>query len=130
MGNILNPTCTVSGATTFTYNPESIFVFEYADTFSGCLQADGKLTIRAITDLEFIRIDTTGVLHGPFVAGELLEISNLNSGTYTVVGDLGSCLNSLGIFVRLASPPSALEFQIDDIIGEACTENGKIPGSF
>ena len=128
--NTLNPTCTVSGTTTFTYNPEPIFVFESADTSSGCLQADGKLEIRAITDLDFIRIDTTGVLYGPFVAGELIEISNLNSGTYNVVGGLGSCLNSLGMVVPLASPPPALEFQIDDIVGEACTENGKIPGSF
>jgi len=97
--NILNPTFTVGETTTFTYNSEPVFVFESADTSSGCLQAVGKLEIRAITDLEFIRIDTTGVLNGPFVAGELIEISNLNSSTYNVVGGLGSCLNSLGIFV-------------------------------
>jgi len=128
--NPLNPICAPSGATSFNFNPEPIFVFESAETSSGCLSADGKLDIRAISDLDFIRIDTTGISYGPFVAGELIEISNLSSGTYYVVGGLGSCLNSLGMVVPLANPSPTLEFEIDDIVSEACTENGKIPGSF
>lgn len=130
LGNTLNPTCTVSGTTTSTYNSEPVFIFESADTFRGCLEAVGKLEIRAITYLEFIRIDFTGVLYRPFAAGELIEISNLNSGTHNVFGGQGACLNSLGMVVPLASPPSALEFQIDDIVGEAFTENGEIPVPF
>jgi hypothetical protein len=128
--NPSNPTCSPEGKINFRYNPEPIFVFESAETSSGCLQSDGKLIIKALTDLDFINIEGTGISYGPFVAGELIEIPNLNSGTYNLIGGLGPCLNSIGSVVPLANPPTALEFEIDDIIGEACTTNGKIPGSF
>jgi hypothetical protein len=128
--NPLNPACSPEGKINFNYNPEPIFVFESADTSSGCLQADGKLVMRAITDLDFINIEGTGLSYGPFSAGDLIEIPNLKSGTYNLIGGLGSCLNSLGSVVPLTNPPPALEFIVDDIIGESCIINGKIPGSF
>lgn len=128
--NPSNPTCAPEGKTKFSFFPEPIFVFESAETSSGCLQSDGKLKLRALTDLDFLNIDGTGLSFGPFTAGELIEISNLTSGTYSIIGGLGPCINSLGSVVPLAIPIEALDFEIDDIIGEACTTNGKTPGSF
>ncbi len=130
LANELNPACVPEGITNFRYNPEPIFVFESAETSSGCLQPDGKLVLRAITDLDFINIEGTVLSFGPYAAGDLIEIPSLKSGTYNLIGGLGSCINSLGSVVPLNNPPPALEFEIDDIIGEACTDNGKIPGSF
>lgn len=130
LNNPLNPTCIPEGKTNFRYFPEPIFVYESAETSSGCLQPDGKLTIKALTDLDYINIEGTSLSFGPFIAGDLIEIPNLKSGTYNLIGGLGPCINSIGSVVPLANPPAALEFQIDDIIGEACTATGKIPGSF
>lgn len=130
LANDLNPSCSPEGKINFRYNQEPIFVFESADTSSGCLQADGKLVMRAVTDLDFINIEGTGLSFGPYAAGDLIEIPSLKSGTYNLIGGLGPCINSLGSVVPLNNPPPALEFAIDDIIGEACTVNGKIPGSF
>lgn len=130
LDNPLNPSCAPEGKVNFQFNPEPIFLFEASETSSGCLQPDGKLIIKALTDLDFINIEGTGISYGPFAAGDLIVIPNLKSGTYNLIGGLGACLNSVGSVVPLANPPPALEFQIDDIIGEACTANGKIPGSF
>ncbi len=130
LDNPSNPTCAPEGKFDFRFNPEPIFVYESAETSSGCLQADGKLIIKAVTDLDFINLEGTGLSYGPFVAGDLIEIPNLKSGTYNLIGGLGSCLNSIGSVVPLANPPAALEFEISDIIGEACTATGKVPGSF
>ncbi|TXE13987.1 gliding motility-associated C-terminal domain-containing protein [Algoriphagus aquimarinus] len=130
LSNTLNPACAPEGKINFRFNPEPIFVFESADTSSGCLQADGKLVMRAVTDLDFINIEGTGLSYGPYAAGDLIEIPGLKSGTYNLIGGLGPCINSLGSVVPLNNPPPALEFTVDDIIGESCTVNGKIPGSF
>ncbi|RAI92002.1 gliding motility-associated C-terminal domain-containing protein [Algoriphagus yeomjeoni] len=130
LSNSLNPACSSEGKINFSYNPEPIFVFESAETSSDCLQADGKLVMKALTDLDYINIEGTSISYGPFKAGDLIEIPNLKSGTYNLIGGLGSCINSLGSVVPLTNPPTALEFTIDDIVGEACTANGKIPGSF
>lgn len=130
LDNPNNPTCSPEGKINFRFNPEPIFAYESSETSSGCLQPDGKLLIKALTDLDFINIENTGLSFGPFVAGDLIEIPNLNSGTYNLIGGLGPCLNSIASVVPLANPPAALEFTIDDIIGEACTPNGKSPGSF
>lgn len=130
LDNPNNPTCAPEGKISFRFNPEPIFAYESSETSSGCLQPDGKLLIKALTDLDFINIEGTGLSFGPFVAGDLIEIPNLNSGTYNLIGGLGPCLNSIASVVPLANPPAALEFTIDDIIGEACTPNGKSPGSF
>jgi hypothetical protein len=128
--NPSNPTCSPEGKIDFRFDPEPIFVYEAAETSSGCLQADGKLIIRALTDLDFINIEGTGLSYGPFAADDLIEIPNLKSGTYNLIGGLGPCINSIGSVVPLANPPAALDFEIGDIVGEACTANGKIPGSF
>lgn len=130
LANTLNPACASEGKINFSYNQEPFFVFESAETSSGCLQADGKLIMRALTDLDYINIEGTGISYGPYNAGDLIEIPGLKSGTYNLIGGLGSCINSLGSVVPLTNPPPALEFRIDDIIGEACTENGKTQGSF
>lgn len=128
--NALNPACSSEGKTKFRFNPQPIFVFESASTSSGCLQADGKLIMKAITDLDFINVEGTGLSYGPYSAGDLIEIPNLKSGTYNLIGGLGKCINSIGSVVPLGNPPPALAFTVDDIIGETCTINGKIPGSF
>jgi len=136
IANPLNPTCLPSGNTTFSFKPAPIFVFENAVTSTGCLLADGKLEIRAITDLDFITIEESGAIvgsgvsSGPYSAGDLIEIPNLKSGTYYLIGGLGSCTFTLGSAVPLTNPPAELEFQISDITAEACILNGKVPGSF
>ncbi|WP_187177189.1 gliding motility-associated C-terminal domain-containing protein [Algoriphagus sp. AK58] len=128
--NTENPSCTPEEKVIFNYNPQPIFVFESSEGASDCLAEDGKLTIKAQTDLDFINLEDTGISIGPFSAGDLIEIPNLKSGTYNLIGFLGSCSNSIGSVVPLNNRPPSLDFEVSDITGESCTDNGKNPGSF
>ncbi|RIW14037.1 hypothetical protein D0X99_14625 [Algoriphagus lacus] len=129
-GNNGNASCLPESSISFTYFPKPEFEILEPIISSGCNTPDGTIRIKAITPLEGIYLDgqsPSGISLSP---GDIFEIPNLKSGTYTVIGSLGSCANSLGTVVPLDNPPPNLEFEILDIKPEVCTPTGKLDGAF
>lgn len=122
--------CLVEKSTTLTYFPQPDFFLVSSVGASGCKVYDGALTIQATTPLDYIFIEGIGVVSPPLSPGDTFEFTNLESGAYSMVGVLGSCINTLGSVVSLTDPPESLKFSITDIQGEMCTEDGKTLGSF
>lgn len=130
IGNVDNPSCSPQAISTFNYNEQpEISVFSVIGS-SGCFNPDGGLELIAETNLDLVRVGTSGSSYGPYLAGETITITSLKSGGYTLYSYLNGCQNTLGTVVPLNDPPSVLEFEIENITPESCTTNGKIKGSF
>lgn len=128
--NPSNPDCSSEARATIRFNVEPQVKVDTTQSASDCISADGKLVLEAMTDLSLIQIENKNISLGPFKAGELIEIPNLESGAYTIDLFLEGCSNSLGAIVPLEVIPPSLEYEILDVKGESCTETGKINGSF
>ncbi|WP_026966971.1 hypothetical protein [Algoriphagus terrigena] len=125
-----NVACIQKAQQQFSFNPLPEFELESAASATGCLVPDGAIRIVALTPIDFLILDEVGQSFGPLNPGDIVEFPGLESGTYTILGQLGGCLNSLGSVVPLVDPPAQLEFEISDIQSEYCTETGKENGSF
>jgi PKD repeat protein len=125
-----NPTCNQQKITKLSFLPQPDFLIVGSIPASGCNTNDGKLTVKALTPLNYISIDGFGVSSPSLVAGEVFEFQNLESGAYTLISVLGPCFNAYGTVIPLANPPLELEFEIKDLEGEYCTAIGKENGSF
>ena len=125
-----NPACSPEATTSFIYNVDPFIKIIDATGASGCFVADGSLDLIALTNIDQLIIDGLGLSFGPFSVGDAINIPNLESGAYTVLALLDGCINSFGTVVPLLTPPANLEFDVENITGESCTETGKIGGSF
>ncbi len=125
-----NPSCVQSAQETFVYNPLPEFELESAASASACLVPDGSIRIKALTPIDVLVLEDGGQSFGPLTPGDIVEFPGLESGAYTILGQLGGCLNSLGSVVPLVDPPTQLAFDISDIQPEICTDTGKANGSF
>ncbi|MFC5625809.1 gliding motility-associated C-terminal domain-containing protein [Algoriphagus winogradskyi] len=125
-----NPSCIPQAISIFNYNEQPAISVSSVIGSSGCLNPDGGLELIAETNLDLVRVGTSGSTYGPFLAGETIVINNLKSGGYTLYSFLNGCQNTLGAVVPLNDPPSVLKFEIENITAESCTTNGKINGSF
>jgi len=128
--NPSNPSCSPEANTSFRYNEEPLIKIMDAIGASGCFISDGALELNALTDIDQIIIDGLGLTYGPFSAGDPISIPNLESGAYTIFAMLEGCINSFGTVVPLLIPPPNLEFVVENITAESCTDIGKIGGSF
>lgn len=128
--NVKNPSCSPQAVTSFTYNQEPLISVISSIGASGCFNPDGELQLKALTNLDQVVVEGTGYSYGPFVAGDMISIPNLNSGGYTLYSYLNGCQNKIGAVVPLENPPTILEFAIENIRPESCTSNGKTKGSF
>ncbi|TDK49593.1 T9SS type B sorting domain-containing protein [Algoriphagus formosus] len=125
-----NPNCKIETSRPFTFNPEPQIEFVSAESADGCSGTDGKLFIRALTPIDLLTVEGLGFSEMSIPAGKTIEIPNLKSGAYSIFGQLGNCFNTLTAIVPLNNPPDQLEFEIIDEIGETCTDEGKLEGSF
>lgn len=125
-----NPACSPETTTSFIYNVDPFIEIIGASGASGCFVADGSLDLIALTNIDQLIIDELGLSFGPFSVGDVINIPNLESGAYTILALLDGCINSFGTVVPLLTPPANLEFDVENITGESCTETGKIGGSF
>ncbi|WP_139316554.1 hypothetical protein [Algoriphagus marinus] len=125
-----NPACSPEATTTFIYNVEPFVEIIDAIGASGCFVADGSLELVALTDIDQLIVEELGLSFGPFSVGDPINIPNLESGAYTLLAFLDGCRNSFGTVVPLLTPPANLEFAVENVTGESCTETGKIGGSF
>lgn len=126
----LNPICSLEKSMPLTYYTRPDFEFLEATGSSGCLTADGAITIKALTVIDQLLVDGTNVSSTSLMPGDVVTLSGLKSGLYSVIGVLGSCRNILGTAVPLIDPPLQLEFNVEDIQPEICTATGKLNGSF
>ena len=125
-----NPTCAPEATSDLFFNIEPQVEVISSSGASDCLASDGKLEIQALTDLQFISVKGESISLGPFKAGDVFQIPNLESGAYTLEIFLNGCANSIGTVVPLEIPPLGLEYDISNVQGESCTPTGKINGSF
>ena len=125
-----NPSCIQEAEKIFTYDPFPGFELVSAVSASACLVPDGAIRIKALTPIDNLILEGEGKSLGPMNPGDIVEFSGLESGAYTILGQLGGCSNSLASVVPLIDPPAQLEFEIADIQPEFCTETGKENGSF
>ena len=125
-----NPTCSPEARSTIFFNIEPQVKIISTKSATDCISPDGKLILEALTDLESIKIKDSNNSQGPFKAGDIIEIGNLESGAYTLEVFLNGCGNSLGAAVPLETIPPSLDYEVLNIEGESCTETGKINGSF
>lgn len=125
-----NPACAPQATADFTYNEEPVVAVTGTTGASDCYVPDGALEFTAITNLDKLIVGDGGLSYGPFSAGETINIPNLESGAYTLYAILNGCVNTTGTVVPLDSPPSELEFSIENVVSESCTPTGKDPGSF
>ncbi|MEP1956063.1 MAG: hypothetical protein ABJJ26_14085, partial [Algoriphagus sp.] len=128
--NLENPACSPTATSDFAYNEEPIVSLFSTFGASDCFVPDGGLELLAETDIDQLVVEGTGLVFGPFLAGEPITIPNLKSGGYTFIYFLNGCQNKLGAVIPLENPPTNLEFEIENINAESCTTNGKINGSF
>ncbi|MEB2774451.1 hypothetical protein SYJ56_03990 [Algoriphagus sp. D3-2-R+10] len=128
--NIENPACRPQAISNFTYNQEPLISLVSSFGASGCFTPDGGLELIAETNLDQIIVGGVGTSYGPFLAGETISITNLESGGYTLYSYLNGCQNRLGAVVPLDIAPSILDFAIENITSESCTSIGKKNGSF
>lgn len=126
----VNPSCLSKKTVSLDYLPQPNFEVYPSVEATNCDSFDGELTIKALTDLDYIIIDGLGTTIPSIPAGGTYTLSGLKSGTYSLIGVLGSCSNSFGTFVPLKNPPNQLIFSIENIVGETCTPNGKDEGNF
>ncbi len=125
-----NPACSPEVRVPFEYNILPAVEFVEALGASGCFIADGTLRVRALTPIDGISIGGLGMNQGPFAPGDIIEFSGLESGAYSLFLGLNGCSDIFGTVVPLVDPPTSLEFVIEDIQPEVCTETGKDLGSF
>jgi len=128
--NSQNPSCILEANTSFIYFEQPRFEFLSPVPASGCQVANGAIRIRAISPIDQISIEGSPDIFGPLVPGDELDLGGLKSGSYTVLGILGNCVNALASVVPLDNPPAQLEFEIIDNKPETCSPTGKIDGSF
>lgn len=128
--NPTNPNCIPEDIQAFTFNPLPSIELVEAFGASGCFIADGALRVRALTDIDLIFIEGIGQNQGPFNAGDFIDFTGLESGSYSLGFTSNGCSSLFGTVVPLSDPPEGLEFEIEDIQSEVCTETGKTKGSF
>ena len=121
-------TCLVPKSYFITYFPQPDYEIIDSRSSSECFVADGSITVLANTALDQILLEELGISSPPLNPGETYEFENLKSGAYTFTGLLGGCSNFQGGIVTLKTPPENLDFIIDEITGEVCTEEGKLNG--
>lgn len=130
IANSQNPSCILEANTSFIYFELPRFEFLSPVPSSGCQVANGAIRIRAITPIDKISIEGSPDIFGPLIPGDELDLGGFKSGSYTVLGILGNCVNALASVVPLDNPPEQLEFEIIDNEPETCSPTGKIDGSF
>ena len=128
--NAENPACSPKASTVFTYQEEPRISFSSSLGATGCFNPDGGLELIAETNLDLISVGGVGSSYGPFTAGDIITIPNLESGAYTLYAYLNGCQNTLGAVVPLDDSPTVLAFTIENIESESCTTSGKTNGSF
>ncbi|MEB2782248.1 hypothetical protein U3A58_17790 [Algoriphagus sp. C2-6-M1] len=128
--NLENPACSPHAVSSFTYNQEPLISLLSTVGASGCFNQDGGLELKAETNIDQVIVGGLGTSYGPYLAGETITITNLESGGYTLYSYLNGCENKLGAVVPLNVPPTVLDFAIENITAEACTSNGISNGSF
>ncbi len=125
-----NPACSPEVRFPFEYNILPAVEFVEALGASDCFVPDGTLRVRALTPIDGISIGGLGMNQGPFAPGDIIEFGGLESGAYSLFLGLNGCSDVFGTVVPLVDPPASLEFVIEDIQPEVCTETGKDLGSF
>lgn len=130
-----NPECQVVQRTRFTYAPNPAFTIEEIKSASTCGSNDGVLRVTATTAIDniyYVIDDETTSAGFAMAAGQSLDFRNLASGVYKFEGYLNGCRYVLGGLVNLENIPPNLNYQIDldEIVPEICTEDGKTPGKF
>jgi hypothetical protein len=130
LSNSNNPQCIQEKSIDLAFTPRPEFEILGTSPSSGCLNPDGAIQIRAITQIDQLFVGGTSVSTQTLAPGDIVELLGFKSGTYTVFGTLGSCMNNLATVVPLDDPPLQLEFEVTDIQPEICTETGKQNGSF
>jgi hypothetical protein len=128
--NPQNPACSPEVRQVFKFNIQPEIELIQAFGASDCFVPDGKLQIKALTPIEGISIGNLGLTQGPFSAGDTIDFAGLKSGAYSISFNLNGCSNIFGTVVPLTNPPSSLEFVIEEIQPEICTDTGKDLGSF
>ncbi len=122
--------CQLEDRVDLTYYPRPEFVVIESSPSSGCNVPDGTVTIEAITPFDDVVVQDLFQNSGPLAPGDTFQFTGLESGTFTGLGTLGECIFRQALVVGLDNPPDNLDFSILDLVGEMCTETGKIDGSF
>ncbi|SHO63355.1 gliding motility-associated C-terminal domain-containing protein [Algoriphagus zhangzhouensis] len=122
--------CQILVSAPFTYNQIPDFKILDPIGASDCNANDGGVTIEAITPIDYIYVEETTFQTPPLAPGDQYTIPGLVSGAYQLIAVLGNCGNSYGAIVPIIDLPPDLEFTITDQIGETCTTDGKLDGSF
>ncbi|MBB6328548.1 hypothetical protein FHS59_004204 [Algoriphagus iocasae] len=120
--------CLLPNSYFITYYPQPDYEIIDSRSSSECFVADGSITVQANTALDQIFLEELGLSSPPLNPGDTYEFKNLKSGAYTFTGQLGGCSNYLGGVVTLKTPPKNLDFTIENITGEICTDDGKLNG--
>ncbi len=133
--NINNPECQVVQQTRFTYAPNPAYTIEEIKPASGCGSKDGILRVTASTPIDniyYVIDDETTSAGFAMAAGQSLDFPNLASGVYQFEGYQNGCRLRLAGVVNLSNIPPNLNYNIDleEIVPEICTEDGKSPGKF
>ncbi len=105
--------------------------FEVKAATTSCDQNDGVLIIKALTDLDRLRVTKDGVVvfsKPSAIAGEVIEITGLAAGVYAARAGLGPCGKGRTIVVPQSDTNPNLNFDITEILGESCNETGKVDG--
>lgn len=128
--NPSNPACSIAKQASFTFYDRPEFEFLDATASSGCLDANGALTLKALTQIDQLSIKGNVLYSNTLYPGDEVTLPNLKSGIYAITASLGNCTNTSSTVVPLDNPPEQLKFEIEDLQPEVCTPTGKLDGSF
>ncbi|MFD2202127.1 hypothetical protein [Shivajiella indica] len=125
-----NRYCIDEDSVPLTVTPQGNYVIETVVDSDGCGIDNGSITIRALTDLDRLRLLKAG--GNPeerlnISAGDLITFDNLGSGIYTFTSFLGACSRWTTRVINSLNDPEEFFFDIETI-DESCSETGIIEG--
>jgi hypothetical protein len=126
-----NNYCKMEERINFSVLPQAELELEIIQGSDNCISNNGEVEITAISDIDYLEILKEGQyydLYQNLNAGDVFSISDLEAGVYSIKYALGPCGLFLPFVVELSEPNEEMQFSVVEIIGETCSETGKIDG--
>jgi large repetitive protein len=124
----LNSDCPVERSTTLLVSPPADFEVLATSPAESCEFPDGFVELRAITLLDSLVFEETGVLIFALAPGETHLFEGLEPGTYTFTGYSGGCPSSQVAIIENANPPDDVLYELT-VRDPACVLDGITDGA-
>nr|MBI1229807.1 hypothetical protein [Cytophagales bacterium] len=108
----LNSACPIERSTTLTVNPPADFAVLATSPAQSCEIPDGFVRIEAITRLDSLVMEETGLVILNLEIGASHLFDGLEPGTYTFTGYSGGCPSSQLAIIENASPPDDVAYTV------------------